>query len=85
LGGKTLKAEMVERAPTLRDWPYYMVRVACDLCPRKGQYRKETLMGRFGADITMPDLRQKIANCPRRDAPGEDCGAYFVNLRRDSE
>jgi hypothetical protein len=76
---------MIEQTPTLRDWPYYMVWLACDLCPRKGQYRKETLMGRFGADITMSDLRHKIANCPRCDAPGEACGVYFANLRRESE
>jgi hypothetical protein len=28
-----------------------------DLCPRRGQYRKETLIARFGADVLMPDLR----------------------------
>jgi hypothetical protein len=31
-----------------------MVRLACDLCPRRGQYRKETLISRFGGDVLMP-------------------------------
>jgi hypothetical protein len=35
---------MIARTPTLADWPYRMVQLACDLCPRRGQYRKETLI-----------------------------------------
>jgi hypothetical protein len=42
-----------------------MVRLACDLCPRRGQYRKETLIARFGGDVLMPDVRHLIAECPR--------------------
>jgi len=40
---------MIPRTPTLAEWPYRMVRLACDLCPRRGQYRKDTLL--------MPDVR----------------------------
>jgi hypothetical protein len=76
---------MIERTPTLRDWPYYMVRLACDLCPRKGQYRKVTLMARFGPDVKMLDLRHKIANCPRREASGDACGVYYANLRESGD
>jgi hypothetical protein len=46
-----------------------MVRFACDHCPRKGQYRQETLIARFGGDVLMPDVRHLIAECPRKDAP----------------
>jgi hypothetical protein len=35
---------MISRTPTLAEWPHRMVRLACDLCPRRGQYRKETLI-----------------------------------------
>jgi hypothetical protein len=42
-----------------------MVRLACDLCPRSGQYRKDTLVARFGGDVLMPDVRHLIAQCPR--------------------
>jgi hypothetical protein len=34
-----------------------MVRVACEKCGRSGQYRKSTLIDRFGADARLPDLR----------------------------
>jgi hypothetical protein len=64
---------MISRTPTLAEWPYRMVRLACDLCPRRGQYRKETLVALYGGDMKMPDLRRKIAHCPRFDAPGAAC------------
>jgi hypothetical protein len=41
-------SEMITRTLTLAEWPYRMVRLACDLCPRRGQYRKEILVARFG-------------------------------------
>jgi hypothetical protein len=43
-----------------------VVRLACDLCPRRGQYRVETLIGKFGGNVLMPDVRHLIAECPRR-------------------
>jgi hypothetical protein len=61
--------EMISRTPTLAEWPYRTVRLACDLCPRRGQYRKETLLARFGGDVPMPDVRHLIAKCPHKDAP----------------
>jgi hypothetical protein len=45
-----------------------MMRLACDHCPRRGQYRKETLVARFNGDVLMPDVRHLIAECPRKDA-----------------
>jgi hypothetical protein len=51
--------------------------LACDLCPRRGQYRKETLIARFGGDVLMiarfggkvlmPDVPHLIARCPQKD------------------
>jgi hypothetical protein len=32
-----------------------------------GQYRKTTLLDRYGADMSMPDLRHELAQCPRRN------------------
>ena len=29
-------------------------------CGRSGQYRKQTLIERYGADIRLPDLREEI-------------------------
>jgi hypothetical protein len=51
---------MISRTPTPAEWPYGMVRLPCGLCPRRGQYRKGTLIRRFGADEKMPDLRYLI-------------------------
>jgi hypothetical protein len=61
---------MITRTPTLAEWSDRMVRLACDLCPRRGQYRKETLIARFGGDVLMPDVRHLIAECSRKNAPG---------------
>ena len=33
---------------------------------RAGQYRKQNLTERYGADIRLPDLREEIAQCERR-------------------
>jgi hypothetical protein len=72
---------MISRAPTLADWPYRMVWLACDHCPRRDQYLKETLIARFGSDVLMPDVRHFIAECPHEDAPGRACGVYYADLR----
>jgi hypothetical protein len=73
---------MISRTPKLADWS--MVRLACDLCPRRGQYRKETLIARFGGDALMADVRHLITQCPRKDAPGAACGVYYADLREQT-
>jgi hypothetical protein len=45
-----------------------------------GQYRKDTLIARFGGDV--PDVRHLIAKCPRKDAPGAAC---YADLRERSD
>jgi hypothetical protein len=50
------------------------------LCPRRGQYRKETLISRFGGDVLMPGVRHLIAECPRKDAPGAACGVFYADF-----
>jgi hypothetical protein len=62
-----------------------MVRLSCDLCPRKGQYRKQTLIERFGGEVLMPDVRHLIAQSPREDAPGAACGVYYADLREQPD
>jgi hypothetical protein len=58
-----------------------MVRLACD----SGQYRKDTLVARFGGDVLMPDLRHLIAQCPRHDAAREACKVDYADLRESRE
>jgi hypothetical protein len=43
-----------------------MVRLACTKCERRGQYRKATLIARYGADMNMVELRLILAaDCPK--------------------
>jgi hypothetical protein len=43
-----------------------MVRLACEKCPRRGQYRKATLIERYGPDQSMVALRPVLAaDCPK--------------------
>jgi hypothetical protein len=51
-------------SPTLAECERPMIRLICDKCGRKGQYRKATLVGKYGPDVVMPDLLRKIADCP---------------------
>ncbi len=61
---------MVER---LSDFPWVVARVDCPLCPhRKGQYRLARLAEKYGADIQLCDLIDRIAfDCPWKSHPGE--------------
>jgi len=34
---------------------------ACPKCGRAGQYRKQNLIERYGADMRLPDLREEVA------------------------
>jgi hypothetical protein len=73
----------------LADYPFPIVRVTCEKCGRAGQYRRATLIARFGLNIPLPDLRFEIASdCPRAAEPrlGTDaCGIVFPDLRAQWE
>jgi hypothetical protein len=43
------------------DYPAELVRLSCTKCGRSGQYRKQTLIEHYGADIRLPDLREEIS------------------------
>ena len=45
----------------LREYPGEIVRLSYEKCGRSGQYRKQKLIERYGADIRPPDLREDIA------------------------
>jgi hypothetical protein len=49
----------------LREYPTDLVRLACEKCGRSGQYRKQNLIERYGADARLPDIREQIAKCSR--------------------
>jgi hypothetical protein len=58
-----------------------MVRLACDLCPRRERYRKETLIVRFGGDVLMPNVRHLFGGVPAQGCAW--CGVWRV-LQRSS-
>lgn len=73
----------------LLDFPYVVVRLGCDLCQRRGQYRLARLAAKFGAEIGLDSLLLRLsADCPWRDGPDarrtrktQGCQARFVDLR----
>ena len=77
-------------AERLSDFPWVIVRVDCPLCPhRKGQYRLARLAEKYGADIQLCDLMDRIAfDCPRKWLPWErpsdqydsKCKARFTDM-----
>jgi hypothetical protein len=57
-----------------------MVRLAWTSCERRGQYRKATLIERYGPDKNMVDLRLELAaGCPKVAAGKikDLCGVYY--------
>ena len=64
----------------LREYPSEIVRLSCSKCGRAGQYRKEKLIERYGADMRLPDLREEIARCERRGLMHDACMVRYVDL-----
>ena len=64
----------------LRDYPADLVRLSCVKCGRKGHYRKQNLIARYGADIRLPDLREEIAKCDRHGKMHDACMVRYVDL-----
>jgi hypothetical protein len=65
----------------LREYPTELVRLSCAKCGRAGQYRKQTLIELYGADIRLPDLREEISQCERRGQMHDACMVHYVDLK----
>jgi len=65
----------------LRDYPGDLVRLSCEKCGPSGQYRKQKLIERYGADMRLPDLREEIAQCERRGKMHDACMVHYVELK----
>jgi len=57
-----------------------LVRLSCEKCGRSGQYRKQKLIERYGADMRLPDLREEIAQCERRGQMHDACMVRYPDL-----
>jgi len=71
---------MVGGALQLRDYPSDVVRLSCEKCGRSGQYRKQKLIERYGADMPLPDLREEIAQCERQGKMHDACMVRYIDL-----
>lgn len=68
-------------ALTIGNFKLDVVWIGCRKCDRADQYRRSTLIERFGADHKLPDLRNDLAaGCPRLGKMTDGCGAYFMDL-----
>jgi hypothetical protein len=79
---------MVER---LSAFQWVIVRIGCNLCNRSGTYRLARLSAKFGTEISLEELLDKLAlDCLWRRQPWQrtarkyqpKCGAHFVDLER---
>ena len=74
----------------LSEFPYVWVRIGCELCShRKGRYRLARLAAKFGSEIHLVDLIDRLAfDCRWRTRPGDrppnqydpKCKARFTDL-----
>ena len=65
---------------TLCEHPGELVRLRCEKCGRAGQYHKQTLIERYGADMRLPDLREVIAQCERARQMHDTCRVHYAGL-----
>ncbi len=69
----------------LVEYPWVVVRLSCRICPRHGRARLARLAERYGAEIELEDMLDRIAwTCPypRRPEPGRKA-AEVPSLLRD--
>jgi len=60
-----------------------VLRVECDKCGRKGQYRLDRLIEQYGIDAKLFDWEPE-ADCPRKQAKNlnDTCGARCPDLSK---
>lgn len=80
------------RPDRLSNYPYVLVRVRCVLCDRAGQYRLARLAAKWGSELGLEELLDRLSStCPyprptqlqklRKYQPA--CGIYLIDLERD--
>jgi hypothetical protein len=58
--------------------PEGLTEIACAKCGRRGRYKRETLLERFGPDKALPDVLIALADCPRAATPGDPCQVRYA-------
>ena len=69
-------------AITLAEFRAELIGLACRRCERRGQYRRSSLIARYGEKAALPDVLARLSDdCPMRSTIGSNaCGAYFPDL-----
>ena len=80
LSPKRTSGDAMNGSLQLSEYPGDMVRLSCEKCGRSGQYRKQKLIERYGADMRLPDLREEIAKCRRHGQMHDACMVRYVDL-----
>ena len=65
---------------TLSEYPGDLVRLSCEKYGRSGQYRKQKLIERYGADVRLPDLQEEIAKGECQGKMHDACMVRYVDL-----
>jgi hypothetical protein len=66
---------------TLSDVREPKLTLVCEPCGRRGRYAVARLIGKYGADAKLPDLRLALANCEKTKTANiyDRCKAIFEN------
>ncbi len=71
---------MTDGAALLSETNSPLLDVFCSRCGRRGRYRIETLIDRFGADARLPDVASTLEEgCPQKGDPA-GCLVTFPGL-----
>ncbi len=66
-------------SPILGEYGSEIVEITCDCGRAFEPYSKAALVRKYGADITLPELRHRLAGtCEHRGAPGKTCKVRYV-------
>ena len=64
-------------AHTVSDLPPGLTEIECPKCGRRGRYKRETLVSRFGPDQTLPAMLTAVAACRKARDMADICGVRF--------
>jgi hypothetical protein len=77
---------MDARQDCLAFYPFVVLRISCQVCPRKGAYRLARLAAKYGPEISLRDLTDRFSyDClwrttVRAKGGKSTCGVYLPDL-----
>jgi hypothetical protein len=80
----------MDKQDCLAHYPFVVVRIRCRVCARKGSYRLARIAAKYGPEITLRDLLDKLSyDClwrtQSRSKKGRTgCGVYLPDLEQSA-